>query len=70
LPVPLTVDVQAEVWLVEIVVGEQLTATEVIVGSGPPLPPQPMTDANRQLRRARFKLRTNMATYLPKNPRS
>ena len=47
LPVPLTVGVQADVWLVKIEVGRQVTVTDVIVGvTGgvvpPPPPPQPV----------------------------
>jgi len=71
--------VQVEVWLVVITVAEHVTATEVMVGAGDvgvlalplaPPPPQPMADARRQLRRANFRLRSNMKTFLSVTPKS
>ena len=43
LPVPVTIDVHVEVWLLRIEIGEQVGATEVIVGgAGGALPPPPL----------------------------
>jgi hypothetical protein len=63
--------VQAEVWIVEIAVGEQLTVTEVIVGGGggggtpPPLPPPPQPPSRKatQTETANFGLQEFIAQH-------